>query len=191
MKINKFTTLAASIILAGTTSVFGCDCEVCPPDKNIQLYVDIHPTSCPNPLNVKSRGLVPAAFLGTATKSVDLVNPLDDRGIIMKGVNALGGTVVVKAVKLAYEDVSTPYGTTPTPQCDGDEYSCTEDGPDGIGDLSLKFPMQGVNGHSGVADILKGYAQGTVHCIIIQGWTYPDAEGKTYKVYGKDVIIIK
>lgn len=182
MKINKFTTLAASIILLGTTSVFGACCNC-----SCEVPVDIHPTSCPNPLNAKSGGLVPAAFLGTATTGVSLINPLDHRGITITGINGVGEKISVKAVRIAYEDVSTPYGAEV--EC-CDENSCTEDGPDEIGDLTLKFPMKSVDGNPGIADILEGHEKGTVLCLEIEGWGY-DVGGITIRYHGKDVIIVK
>ncbi len=43
------------------------------------VALDIHPTSCPNPLNPKSRGLMPVAVLGTADFDVTLLDPVQSR----------------------------------------------------------------------------------------------------------------
>jgi len=86
--------------------------------------LDIKPTSCPNPLNVKSQGVLPAAILGTAGLDVQTI---DVSTIKLAGVAPLRGSC---------EDVATPVA-------DGvDDCPCTTDGPDGFDDLTLKFDMQ-------------------------------------------------
>jgi len=87
----------------------------------IEIEVDIKPTSCPNPLNVNSRGVLPVAILGTAEFDVTTV---DVASLILVGVSPL---------RSGYEDVATPLVDT----CD-----CTTEGPDGWLDLTLKFNAQ-------------------------------------------------
>jgi len=83
------------------------------------VSLDIKPGSCPNPINNRSRGLLPVAVMGTATFDV---NDIDVSSLQLEGVDPfLSG----------YEDVGTPYG--------GDLCGCTEAGPDGFLDLTLKF----------------------------------------------------
>ena len=91
--------------------------------------VDIKPTSCPNPLNVKSQGLLPVAICGTDTLDVTQIDPTAVR---LEGVAPL---------RWELEDVATPY----VPFLGKKECSdCTEEGPDGHLDLTLKFAIQEV-----------------------------------------------
>lgn len=88
------------------------------------VAVDIKPTSCPNPLNVKSRGLIPVAILGAQGLDVTQISwaTLED----------------VAPVKMAYEDVATPVAR------DADRCECTTAGPDGYMDLVLHFDTQDI-----------------------------------------------
>jgi len=204
--LKTFTSIAVGSLLISASSLLACE-----------VPVDIHPTSCPNPINVGSKGLVPAAILGTTVRGVHLINPLHDEGW-EKGIQMVfppyytpladfpeGMTerIVVQAVKVRYEDVATPYAGD---ACE-DEYSCTENGPDGEEDLTLKFPAQGKwKGDvyfPGVADLLKGLATGETRCVEINAWTYPkldengdevlDGNGvpDTHRHHGLDVVIVK
>jgi hypothetical protein len=89
----------------------------------VDLYLDMHPTSCPNPLNPASHGVTPAAILGTDVTSV---MDVDVSSIMLEGIYP---------VRYAYEDVSTPV-------VDGEPCECTTAGPDGYTDLTLKFDTQ-------------------------------------------------
>jgi hypothetical protein len=93
-----------------------------PGDPN-QFALDIHPTSCPNPLNVKSKGLTPVAILGST--SGDVLD-IDVSTVLLEGVAPIRSSV----------------GDVATPLFDGEECECTTDGPDGIMDLTLKFLTQ-------------------------------------------------
>ena len=95
--------------------------------SNTEVSIDIKPTSCPNPLNVKSKGVLPVAILGTADFDVTTVDPAT---VELEGVEPL---------RWAFEDVATPYDGTPE-EC----YDCTTAGPDGYLDLTLKFDTQEV-----------------------------------------------
>jgi hypothetical protein len=89
----------------------------------LSVDVDIKPTSCPNPLNLNSRGVLPVAVLGSDTFDAADIDPATIR---------LAG---VAPVRSGLEDVATPLD-------DGDECDCSEDGPDGFTDLTLKFKTQ-------------------------------------------------
>ncbi len=93
--------------------------------EDVEVQIDIKPTSCPNPLNVKSKGVLPVAILGTDTFDVTDIDPST---ILLEGVAPL---------RWSFEDVATPYGAIPE-NCD----DCTTDGPDGFMDLTLKFDKQ-------------------------------------------------
>src|SRR4030042_5245628 len=43
--------------------------------QDVAVAVDIKPGSCPNPMNVKSRGVLPVAILGTAEFDVTTIVP--------------------------------------------------------------------------------------------------------------------
>jgi hypothetical protein len=92
----------------------------------LEVDLDIKPTSCPNPLNTKSKGVLPVAVLGSA--SLD-VNDIDISTVQLKGVAPLRSSV---------EDVATPVSNRQG-VCD-----CTTDGADGFDDLSLKFDKQDI-----------------------------------------------
>lgn len=107
------------------------------------VFLDIKPTSCPNPLNIKGgddklindnlfasvtpsdvvtrAAVIPAAILGTADFDVRSIDP---------ATVELAG---VPVKRWSYEDV-----TTPIPD-DAEECECTTLGADGFVDLTLKF----------------------------------------------------
>lgn len=87
--------------------------------EGIELSLDLHPTSCPNPLNTKKRGVIPAAILGTGTFDPSTIDPTS---LLLEGVAPLRWNLA---------DVAAPF--------DGDLCGCTTEGPDGWTDLTLKF----------------------------------------------------
>jgi outer membrane protein assembly factor BamB len=91
----------------------------------LRAAVDIHPRSCPNPLNVKSLGVLPVAILGG--EGFD-VSAIDVSTIRLAGVAPL---------RSAIEDVSTPPDSSTA--C-----ACTTAGADGDADLTLKFDRQAI-----------------------------------------------
>ena len=52
----------------------GASNNVGPVRDGIPVPVDIKPGSCPNPLNVKSRGILPAAILGSADFDIEQID---------------------------------------------------------------------------------------------------------------------
>jgi hypothetical protein len=95
------------------------------PKPALAVAVDIKPTSCPNPMNIKSSGVLRAAILGT--EDVD-VTDIDATSILLAGVGV---------VRSSYEDVATPVA-------DSNDCNCTTVGPDGLLDLTLKFKAQDI-----------------------------------------------
>ena len=89
----------------------------------IPINVDIKPGSCPNPFNVKSKGVLPVAILGTEEFDVSAI---DAASIFLNGV---------PAIRSSYEDVGGPVANP-------NECECTTDAGDGFGDLVLKFYTQ-------------------------------------------------
>jgi len=92
-----------------------------------EIDVDIKPQSCPNPLNVKSKDVLPVAILGT--EDFDVFD-VDVTAVTLLGVLPIPGCI-------HYEDVSRPVEDRP-------ECECTDAGPDGYLDLVLKFDTQEV-----------------------------------------------
>lgn len=90
----------------------------------IPVDVDIKPTSCPNPLNVNSKGVLPVAILGTAELDVTTI---DIASIRLDGV---------APIRSSYEDVAAPVSD------DAEDCECTTAGPDGYLDLTLKFKKE-------------------------------------------------
>ena len=103
-----------------------------------EVHLDIRPGSCPNPFNPKSKGVLPAAILGTADFDVSDIAP---ETIELAGVPPL---------RWSFEDVSAP------PSGDA-ACECTAAGPDGFVDLTLKFDMPAL-----VAQLGTGGADRTI-----------------------------
>ncbi len=134
--------------------------------SELPVSIDIKPGSCPNPLNVKDKGLLSVAICGSEDFDVWTI---DTASIRLEGV---------APVRSSYEDVSTPVTNGAQP-CE-----CTTAGPDGQLDLTLKFNVQDIaaalgqvnNGDEleltliGVLDEIFGGTpiEGT-DCIVIQG----------------------
>ncbi|WP_107852371.1 vWA domain-containing protein [Oceanimonas marisflavi] len=100
------------------------------------VKVDIKPTSCPNPLKLTQKGVIPVAILGSEDFDVSRILP--------ETVRMAGDC---EALRWSYEDVATPYdgGFSEPVQ----ENECTTEGADGWNDLTLKFNSQCVAGQLG------------------------------------------
>lgn len=109
------------------------------------IKFDVHPQSCPNPINTKSGGLTPMAILGSEKL---IVTDINVESLLVNGV---------APVKHAYEDVAQPYegerSEEPVktecweyiPAVEGDEYT-----GDGYMDLTLKFKTKALALSKGV-----------------------------------------
>jgi hypothetical protein len=137
------------------------------PTFEIEVPVDIHPTSCLNPFNVGQGGVTPVAILGTADFDVTQVDPAS---VVLEGVAPL---------RWAYEDVATPY----EPFMDKvDPYDCTTDGPDGFMDLTLKYKTQEL------VEAIGEVADGDVLVLSLTGELLEEFGGTP--IIGQDVIVI-
>lgn len=137
------------------------------PMFEIPVPVDIKPTSCRNPMNVKHNGVTPVAILGTEDFDVSQIDPAS---VTLQGVAPL---------RWAMEDVATPY--EPYLGKVG-AYDCTTEGPDGFMDLTFKFKSQEL------VAALGEVADGDVLVIPLAGNLLEEFGGTP--IVGEDVIVI-
>jgi hypothetical protein len=93
--------------------------------KEITVKMDIKPGSCPNPLNLKSKGVLPVAILGSKDFNVKDIDPAT---IVLSREGIPGG---VAPLRYNYADVATPFA--------GELCDCNSLYGDGYKDLTLKF----------------------------------------------------
>jgi hypothetical protein len=129
-----------------------------------QLWkLDIHPTSCPNPVQVGSgskTAIVPVALLGTAFQNVADIDPAS---ISIWREDCQGGPVYPLDFK--YSDVSAPWAG-------GERCGCTTDGPDGFTDLLMRF-----NRYDFVHALgLNTFPQGSYVRLVINARTFSGCE---------------
>ena len=93
----------------------------------VGVYFDIKPATCPNSVQTKAKGVLPAAVLGTETFDVRDIDPATIR------LTREGFTGTVAPIRWSYEDVETPF--------EGVLCGCDSAGPDGHTDLTLKFSL--------------------------------------------------
>jgi len=100
-----------------------------------QVYFDIKPGSCPNPINLKSKGVLPAAICGTQDFDVKTIDPATIQLVRLDGDGNVIGQVA--PIRWNFEDVATPYmGEVPC--------GCHAFKGDGFMDITLKFRTQAV-----------------------------------------------
>jgi hypothetical protein len=134
---------------------------------HIEVPVDIKPTSCPNPLNVKDNGVLPIAIVGTDELDVTTVDPASVR------------LIDVAPLRCSLEDVVTPFEPFLGKES---EYDCTEAGPDGYLDLTLKFDTQEIVAALGEVD------DRDIIALTLTGNLYDEYGGTP--IVGEDVVII-
>jgi len=99
----------------------------------VDVSVDIKPGSCPNPLNLKDKGVLPVAVLGTSEFNATDVDPLSIK-MSREGVDG----AAVPSIRYSYEDVATPF--------EGEMCDCHDLNGDGYIDLTIKFDAQALVG---------------------------------------------
>ncbi len=133
--------------------------------STLEISFDIKPGSCRNPVNVKAKGVLPAAILGGEAFDVTQVDPASVR---LEGVAPLRWNL---------EDVATPYDGPPE-----GAYDCSEEGPDGWTDLTLKFENQEII--AALGDI----EDGDVLVLNVTGNLKEEFGGTA--IEGRDVVVI-
>jgi len=136
-------------------------------EPEIEVGIDIKPGSCPNPLNLKSRGVLPVAILGSEDFDVNTIHLVSLR---LEGV---------APIRSSYEDVTGSARDT-------DDCNCMEEGPDGYTDLMLKFETQEIvealadtYDNIGKSDILPMEMTGELSdATLIEGWDCIQIVGK-------------
>ena len=164
--------VSGNIYLAVNDDTFNCFSDNCfgfnvtiqTSSGRLEVPVDIKPKSCPNPLNVNSKGLLPVAILGTQefdVMEIELVS------LSLRGVSP---------ISVHLEDVATP----DAPFIDKEDCSdCNDLGPDGFLDLTMKFDKQTV------VEAIGDVQDGDCVSLILQAEL---ADGTA--VAGEDVVII-
>ncbi len=128
------------------------------PPPFLDVYLDVKPGSWPNPVNLKSKGVLPVAICGTEAFDVESIDPTSVR------LTRDGMPGIVIPIRWSIEDVGTPFVGEP-----GTEHPA---GPDGIPDLVLKFDTEQV-----VVSLLGGALPGDEIELLILGNLAPDVGG--------------
>jgi len=132
------------------------------------VYVDIRPSSWPNPINLKTKGVLPVAICGTADFDVTTIDPETIR-LTLNGDE-------VTPLRWSYQDVATPYIGEP---CCGHDLN-----GDGILDLTLKFKTQEVIKTLG----LDNFKNRDEIALILNGNLKEEFDGTP--IQGQDCIVI-
>ena len=133
--------------------------------SQIEVAVDIKPKNCPNRLNVRSRGVMKVAILGSEDFDATTVDPTT---VKIEGVSPL---------RWKLRDVATPFDSD---NVEGDCRDCNREGRDGYLDLVVKFKKQDIVAALGETN------DGDCRLLILTGETY---EGAT--IVGDDVVLIQ
>jgi hypothetical protein len=143
------------------------------PKLEIEVPFDVKPGSCPNPIETKSRGVLPVAILGTADFDVTTIDPAS-----VSLVNpSLPPNIAALPLRWSYEDVATPYepyvGKTGIRDCNAL-------GLDGYLDLTIKFDTQSV------VPVLGTVVDGQAVVLQIRGKLKEEFGGTSF--VGEDVV---
>lgn len=136
---------------------------------SIDIPIDIKPQSCPNPVNVRSAGVLPVAILGTADFDVTTVDPAS--------IRILG----VAPLKSALEDTATPFEPFVGKES---EVDCTVEGPDAFLDLTLSFNTQEIV-QAIEASLGRDVEDGEALVLLLEGEL---SDGTSF--VGEDVVVI-
>jgi hypothetical protein len=135
----------------------------CPPG----VAIDVRPGSCPNPLNLRSRGVLPVAILGADDFDVSRIDP---GSIRLAGVSPL---------RTSFEDVAAPSNPLTG---SGNATDCSSAVPDGSIDLVLKFDTEAI------AATLSPAAAGETRVVTLTCRLKSEFGGEVFA--GQDVVTI-
>jgi hypothetical protein len=99
---------------------------------DFDVYADIRPCQCPNPLNLLAQGVVSVTISITGDYDVE---DIDQGSIKLAGVSPIWDSPLEPQIR----DITTPYPAVPQ-DCD----DCWAEGPDGDDDLLLFFDAAAV-----------------------------------------------
>jgi hypothetical protein len=139
-----------------------------PADEVVEVPVDVKPGSCPSPVSMREKGMLPVAIAGTAELDVSQIDPSTLR---------LAG---VAPVRHAFEDVTAPVEPYTGKTLD----TCTSAGPDGMDDLTLKFSSFEV-----VDSALSDATAGDRVTLELTGTLLPEFGGTPIR--GEDVVVVR
>jgi len=142
----------------------------------IEVYVDIKPGACPNYFNIKCRGFLPVAILGTQEFDVSTIDA--EETLFYKEA----GEGTVAPVKWTYEDVATPVYEKEN-SCD-----CNNLDGDGYIDLVLKFDAQELVGTLKLAECVNETVLLTLISEVEEN--DEDDDEDEYKIIGRDCIFV-
>ena len=169
MKRQVFGILIALVLVLS----FGFTVPASSSAMPIGVFVDVKPMSCPNPLNVCSKSVLPVAILGTEDFDVMTVDPASIRLNLVNLIPGDGDGVC--PLRWAYEDVATPYLA--------DYDGCHTLGADGCMDLVLKFDTPEV----AAADLLR-HMDGEIVTLRFTGNLKEEFNGSS--IMGEDAIVV-
>jgi len=139
----------------------------------LAVPIDIKPLACPNKLNDRSLGVIPIAILGAEDFDVTTI---ERNSIRLSGVAPF---------KRSLEDVATPFVPFVGKET---QFDCTDEGPDGLLDLTLKFDNQEVI--QGIEIFLgREVNDGEIVILPLTGNLLEEFGGTPIR--GEDVVVIK
>jgi hypothetical protein len=170
----KKILLVFSLILL-VAGLVGCD----------EVSIDIKPQSCPNPFNVKSKGVLPVAILGTDGLDVNDVNVASIKLILVDEDPIVSIEVEAIAGKTDYNDVSAPLA-------EHVDCNCAETSPDGYMDLVVYFDSEAL------ADAIEDFEDAIGETfldneefpLLLVGELIEETDPDTYDIFGYDCILI-
>jgi len=127
-EIMEYEVWESDVLVSSLVGALTINVEDPTPPPFVSVDIDIKPDSCRNPLNLKSKGVLPVAVLGTQEFDVTTIDPqtiLISREGIEEGI---------APIRYSYQDVATPF--------EGELCGCHDLNGDGYLDLTLKFETQ-------------------------------------------------
>jgi hypothetical protein len=169
---NSFPSDQAAQAQAGYRKLFANSvyqaCTGTAEAPSLTVPFDVKPASCPNAWNPGSKGLLPAAILGTAEVPVNRIDPASIR---------LAG---VAPVHFSIADVGTPYAPfSGKSSCQ----ACNAAKGDGLPDLELKFDSEAI------AARLPGGTRDACVVLTVTARLKPEFGGA--EIHGEDVVSVK